>query len=301
MPSIEDQPAPPIELGLDRRERGDSFETLSHIYSAGRPSYPGEFIASLTSPLIQAPDAHVLEVGAGTGQATARLAELFARVTAIEPGTTLCRQTRERMTSHSHVDVHESYFEDWTHGGPYDCIFSASAFHWTDPTRSYGLARNLLKPGGTLAFVTYCELIGDNAWEQRCTEIRALFTRHAPHHKGPRFGTRTAQELSSGLHAYGESIGQALEFVEFGKPLEAAQVPVQDMFGPVTIKIELEQRRYNAEGFVAALESYGAFRRMNEGARVAVKKDVRAYVLSDCQDSIDRPFALVGLAAARTP
>ena len=300
MPSTEDQPAPPIELGLDRRERGDSFESLSHIYSAGRPSYPGEFIASLTSPLAQAPDAHVLEVGAGTGQATVRLAELFSRVTAIEPGHTLCRQTLERMAPQTHVDVHEAYFEDWTHGGPYDCIFSASAFHWTDPTRSYELARNLLKLGGKLAFVTYSELIGDEVWEQRCTDIRALFTRHAPHHKGPRFGTRTAEELSSGLHTYSESIGQALEFVEFGKPLEAAQVPFQDMFGPVTVKFDVEQRHYSAEGFVAALESYGAFRRMNESARAAVKKDVHAYALNECQDSLYRPFALVGLAATRT-
>ncbi|OIJ85369.1 hypothetical protein BIV25_44160 [Streptomyces sp. MUSC 14] len=222
-------------------------------------------------------------------------------MTAIEPGRTLCRQARERMTAHAHVDVHQSYFEDWTHSGPYDCIFSASAFHWTDPTRSYALARNLLKPAGNLAFVTYSELIGDDVWEQRCSDIRALFTRHVPHHKGPRFGTRTADELSSGLHNYRESIGQALEFVEFGKPLEAAQVPVQDMFGPVTVEFDVHRRHYDADGFVAALESYGAFRRMNESARLALKKAVRDYVLAECQDSVDRPFALVGLAATRTP
>ncbi|MFK0223766.1 class I SAM-dependent methyltransferase [Streptomyces vinaceus] len=297
MRSLEDQPAPPIEIGLDRRERGDSFENLSHIYTAGRPSYPREFIESLTSPASGAPGAHVLEVGAGTGQATVQLAQLFDRVTAIDPGRQLCQQTQERMTGQKHVDVYESYFEDWVGKGPYDCVFSASAFHWTDPSRSYALARQILKPGGKLAFVTYSELIGDQLWEGRCQDIRNMFKREVPHHKGPRFGTRTAEDVSAGLAEHLGSIGQALEFVEFGKPLEAAQVPVSDMFGSVTVKFEVQQRHYDAEGFVAALESYGAFRRMNDSARASLKKAVRTYVVSQCRNSIDRSFALIGLAA----
>ncbi|MFE2551075.1 class I SAM-dependent methyltransferase [Streptomyces sp. NPDC059355] len=291
-------PAPPIELGLDRRERGDQFETLSHVYSVGRPSYPTEFLHSLIAPV--APDAHVLEVGAGTGQATGLLLDLFSRVTAIEPGSNLCRQAQDRMAGHPNVDVHESYFEDW-HTGTYDCVFSASAFHWTDPTRSYSLARKLLKPAGKLVFVTYSELIGDDEWERRCADIRSLFTRHAPHHKGPRFGTRTADELFEGLEAHPDSIGRALEYVEFGKPLEADSVPVEDMFGPVTVAGEVQNREYGADGFVAALESYGAFRRMDDRARSALRQAVRDYVLTECQNRITRPFALIGLTATRTP
>ncbi|MDI3420435.1 class I SAM-dependent methyltransferase [Streptomyces luteolus] len=301
MTNVESQPAPPIELGLDRRERGDSFETLSHVYSAGRPSYPKEFIESLIRPVTALPDTHVLEVGAGTGQATVRLAELFSRVTAIEPGYNLAQQTEQRLSDRSNVDVHQSYFENWEGPGPYDCVFSASAFHWTDPTRSYSLAKNLLKPGGKMAFVTYSELVGDDVWEQRCADIRKMFTAHAPHHKGPRFGTRTAAEISTGLKGYAESIGQALEFVEFGKPLEAANVPVSEMFDPVKVQLELQLRHYDADRFVAALESYGAFRRMNEDARIALKEAVRTYVEAECQNSIERPFALVGLAANRRP
>lgn len=301
MSNVEDRPAPPIEVGLDRRERGDSFERLSYVYSAGRPSYPKEFIESLTTPFSGAPGAHVFEVGAGTGQATVRLSELFSRVTAIEPGRDLCRQTKARMADQAHVDVHQSYFEDWTDTKRYDCVVSASAFHWTDPTRSYTVARKILKPNGKLAFVTYSELIGDDAWEQLCTDIREMFTARVPYHKGPRFGTRTAEELSGGLEKNLGSIGQALEFVEFGKPLEAVHIPIAEMFGPVTVQLELQQRHYNAEGFVAALDSYGAFRRMKEDARLELKKSVHDYVKRECQDSIDRPFALVGLAATRTP
>jgi len=66
------------------RTRGHLFDSVAEIYDDVRPHYPTTIYDALAE-LVQ-PPADVLEIGAGSGQATVDLAQRGYRVIAIEPG-----------------------------------------------------------------------------------------------------------------------------------------------------------------------------------------------------------------------
>src|SRR5215204_2198587 len=64
-----------------------TFDTGAELYERARPGYPRQLFADLAmSTGLRAAGARVLEVGAGTGQATRGLLECGWSVVALEPG-----------------------------------------------------------------------------------------------------------------------------------------------------------------------------------------------------------------------
>ncbi|MEV6758248.1 methyltransferase domain-containing protein [Streptomyces sp. NPDC051214] len=283
-----------------RQQLGASFDGLADHYTAGRPTYPADFVHALLGPLLERTDASrtVLEVGSGTGQATGILPRFFSRVTSMEPGLRLSQEASRRYCDGDRVRVHRSTFEAWPATETYDCIFSASAFHWADPYVSYEKAAALLKPSGALAVVSYGDIVGEDAWEQPAERIREIYRRHAPHLTPP-FGTRTFNGLSSGLKHYSGSLAQALEYFEFGTAGAVAELPVPHWFEPATVLVEHHERPYTGEGIVTALTSYGGFRNLDEDTARRLAAEICTYVEDECNNRLLRPFALVGLAADR--
>ena len=95
----------------------------------------------------------ILEVGAGTGQATIPLALRGFKITSLEPGPSLRRIAARKLASYPNVELLKISFEDWTiEKHAFDMITSASAFHWVDPNIGYKKAEAALKKGGYLAF-----------------------------------------------------------------------------------------------------------------------------------------------------
>jgi SAM-dependent methyltransferase len=293
-------PPVPVHAPARRQQLGASFDTLAEHYTAGRPTYPAEFVQTLLQPLLDRTDANrtVLEVGAGTGQATRLLPQFFTQVTSMEPGLKLCEEARQRYASNPRVTVHQSTFEDWGDTDRHDCVFSASAFHWADPRVSYEKAAALLRPSGRLVFISYSDVIGSDAWEEQAERIRAIYRRLAPQLTPP-FGTRRLNELSSRLTRHTGSIAQALEYLEFGTPEHVAELPIGRWFGPATVLVDRHDRPYTGEGIVAALSSYGGFRGLEQDTARRLADDIRTYVEEECDNQLLRSFALTGLAADR--
>ncbi|MFN0088415.1 MAG: class I SAM-dependent methyltransferase, partial [Blastocatellia bacterium] len=102
----------------------------------------------------------VLEIGCGAGRMTLHLAEIFARVTAIDVSGEMIRQARERLAGSSNVEFHEtngvdlSLFDD----GAFDLILSAYVFQHVPSAEV--IASNVreawraLAPGGVFKFQT---------------------------------------------------------------------------------------------------------------------------------------------------
>jgi SAM-dependent methyltransferase len=91
----------------------------------------------------------VLEVGAGMGNTTARMATLGWDVTAIEPDPILHARLRQRAGATARC-------EEFLHhrpASPYDAIIAESVFFQMDLAQAFAHARALLKPGGCLAFI----------------------------------------------------------------------------------------------------------------------------------------------------
>ncbi len=93
----------------------------------------------------------VVEIGAGTGQATLPLAEHGLAITAIELGRQLAAVARERLAPFESVKVLSCSFEDWEPvGAVFDAVVAFNSLHWVDPKLRYTKPARVLRPGGVL-------------------------------------------------------------------------------------------------------------------------------------------------------
>jgi ubiquinone/menaquinone biosynthesis C-methylase UbiE len=141
-------------------EPARSFGGVADAYDRGRPSYPREAAAWLTTD--EPPRGQrlsVLEIGAGTGKLTEQLVALGHDVHATEPDPQMLAILEKR---HPGVRVSQAPAEEIPAGdATYDVVVSAQAFHWFDYDRALPEIARVLKPRGRLSLV----------WNQRDERI----------------------------------------------------------------------------------------------------------------------------------
>jgi SAM-dependent methyltransferase len=132
-------------------EQRDTFDAVAGLYGEARPGYPAAVYDDLWALADLGPDAAVLEVGCGAGQATGDLAARAGRVLAIDPGPNLIAEARARVASDK-VAYEVGRFEAFApQAGAYDLVASAQAWHWVDPAAAFAKAALALRSGGSLA------------------------------------------------------------------------------------------------------------------------------------------------------
>jgi SAM-dependent methyltransferase len=144
-------------------------------YERHRPDYPPEAVTHILG-LVDTRNA--LEVGAGTGKATAAFAKPDLALVCLEPSAGMAEVLREKGLPG--VEVVEATFEDWD--GPaasFDLIYAAQAWHWVDPAAGFEKARRLLRPGGALALMW-------NVPVDRYGRFEHVYRDHAPELLGER-------------------------------------------------------------------------------------------------------------------
>jgi ubiquinone/menaquinone biosynthesis C-methylase UbiE len=131
----------------DHQRQARSFGAVADAYDRGRPSYPRDAAAWLTS----AEPLSVLELGAGTGKLTEQLVALGHDVHATDPDPAMLEILKSRLPG---VRAAEAVAEEIP--GPdnaYDVVVGAQCFHWFDLERAIPEIVRVLKPGGSLALV----------------------------------------------------------------------------------------------------------------------------------------------------
>lgn len=136
-----------------REQRRVLFDSVAGRYDATRQGYPAEIVDNIVANAAIGPGAAVLEIGCGTGQLTRELAGRAFSLTAIDIGAAMVEAARRNVTDAT-ARFQVRSFEDFTGGGPFDLIVSATAFHWVDPSVGLAKAARLLRPGGWLALLT---------------------------------------------------------------------------------------------------------------------------------------------------
>jgi SAM-dependent methyltransferase len=123
------------------------FDARAERYDRARPPYPpalwaavGEFVR---------PGSDVIDLGAGSGQATAGLLRLGARVTAVEPGPALAAILRRRFPDVPLLPATAETADLQAAG--FDVAVVATAVHWFDLTVVLPRLHRALRPGGRLA------------------------------------------------------------------------------------------------------------------------------------------------------
>ncbi|MGH3644918.1 MAG: class I SAM-dependent methyltransferase [Mycobacterium sp.] len=131
-------------MHTDRR-RAESFGAAAQEYDRYRPRYPPALIAALVGN----DGPRVLDVGAGTGIASAQLAEAGARVLAVEPDVRMARAAAAKG-----ITVEQATFEDWQPADrSFDLVVFAQSFHWVQPRVALEKVATVLSSGGRLALV----------------------------------------------------------------------------------------------------------------------------------------------------
>lgn len=149
----------PVSESGHNKLSGDLFDNEATLYDRYRPSYPVWLFNLLAKESHLSADSNLLEIGAGTGQATLPMAERGFQFTALEPGQQLSDILRRKATNYPNVSVITGKFEDLDlPEGSFDLIYGATSLHWINPETLFSKTAQLLKPGGYMASI-YNELV----------------------------------------------------------------------------------------------------------------------------------------------
>ena len=143
--------------------RRRSFDAIADTYDEVRPGYPSAVFDELAARV--AAPARVLEIGAGTGQATGPLLGRGYEVVAIEPGRNLAAHLVAKLTDRA-LTVRAERLEDWkVEPAAFDLAAAFGSFHWVDQTAAYRIIATALRGGGWLAL----------AWNEGLEATRGSF------------------------------------------------------------------------------------------------------------------------------
>ncbi len=138
----------------ERLKLRQTFDGEALRYHRARPGYPDAIFDLIAEAGELGSASGVLEVGAGTGQATRSMAARGWQITAVELGASLAEVGQSAMIDFDNVEFVTGDVETLNLPlGQFDIVVAFTCFHWLDPeTRAARLA-SFLKPGGLLAVV----------------------------------------------------------------------------------------------------------------------------------------------------
>jgi SAM-dependent methyltransferase len=135
----------------DRERLRETFGSVAELYDRARPEYPPAVFDDIAALARLERGARLLEIGPGTGKATAELTRRGYAVTAIELSPELAEVARRNVPQ---AEIEIGDFEGWEpEQADFDAVVAFTAFHWVDPELRYAKAARLLHSAGALAVV----------------------------------------------------------------------------------------------------------------------------------------------------
>lgn len=151
---------------LDPRTESAVFNRMTVYYDRYRPGYPERIIRAVRDRIGSSADIRVLEIGAGSGKATAQLAPFGWEMLCLEPGKDLAAEGQRRFAGRN-ITFAASRLEEYPLPDRYfDAVVSAQAFHWIEKPLGFRLCAAALKQNGWLMPFWNIELLG-NSGEDR--------------------------------------------------------------------------------------------------------------------------------------
>ena len=133
-----------------------TFDDAATDYDESRPAYCQTLYQDLLAYQPLGPQSRVLEIGMGTGKATAPILETGCSLTALEPGAHLARLAKARLAHYANLVVVEKTLQDYEcEDETFDLIYAATAFHWVPEEYGYPRVFAMLKKGGVFARFAY--------------------------------------------------------------------------------------------------------------------------------------------------
>ncbi len=121
------------------------------MYERARPGYPSDLVAELARGAGLGAGRTVLDLAAGTGKLTRRLADTGASVVAVEPVAAMRQLLAAAVPTATVLDGTAEAIP-WPDGSV-DLVTVAQAFHWFDRSAALAEIARVLRPGGSVALV----------------------------------------------------------------------------------------------------------------------------------------------------
>lgn len=163
-------------------DRGRVFDTVAAAYDAQRAGYPQALFADIVASAQLRPGDRVLEVGCGSGQATAGFVAVGLEVVGVDPGFALIDLARTKFSGAGPAQFVVSSFEDWPlEDRRFELVAAAQSWHWVRGDIGFAKAAEALRPNGHLAIFGHTP-----AWSAELVDrLRPVYARLAPELWGP--------------------------------------------------------------------------------------------------------------------
>jgi ubiquinone/menaquinone biosynthesis C-methylase UbiE len=243
---------------------------VAEDYDRVRPGYPALLIDAECAIGSLSPGSSVVEVGCGTGKLTAALVERGLRVEAVDPGRELIEIARRRVRESS-ARFHVARFKHVElPDGAFDAVFSATAFHWVDPTVGWSKAARLLRPRGVLALLTYVG--GLNLEPEVGRGFLAAWREVLP--EAATWEPRDAKAIWEGAEARRDNVSELWAWLE----RRDIATPEAELFEDVTLAKVASQREATAAEGLAFVRTTSSYLRLDPSRQKLLEQRLAAVV-----------------------
>ncbi|MBP0017750.1 MAG: class I SAM-dependent methyltransferase [Cyanobacteria bacterium SBLK] len=192
----------------DLETRKTWYSNVAEAYNRVRPKYPQELCDRAIEVTQLQPNARILEIGSGPGNATVVFAKRDFEMVCLEPSRESCQFLENNCREYPNVKIVNTSFEEWElEREKFDAVLAATSFHWIPPETSYSKTAEALRSEGHLV------LLWNTSLEPRYEEyqrLKEVYQQYAP--SLFRYEGRSKQEEI--LQGFGEEIANSGKFQE---------------------------------------------------------------------------------------
>ena len=264
----------------ERLSRRLVYDPIARQYDRARPRYPAALFDDIVDYADLKPDARILEIGCGTGQASLPLAQRGYALDCIELGAALAEVARENLAPFPKARVINADFETISlPPGGYDLVVSATAFHWLDPATRFGKAQRLLKARGALALFWH-RPVSTAISRAFVDSVQQVYRDIAP-------------ELTRRYHRPPLPNDVSTEYDEL--------IPASGRFDDLAICKHYLATKYSAEAYTELLDTFSDHRALEPGVRRRLYRAIEALIRADFAGEVQRETVALLYLARRMP